>query len=465
MDWTSLGLRERVFDWLERAAEGRYAKERRLDPFATSMRDFDDVSQNLKEVRAGNPPLKSDPTQRIADLRAAGLVTTKGDALSSLGVATLNAWEKYGVDTNAKGDELARLLLMGAEAKRIGDAGFAPYISYWDDLRANFDQFELIHNWDALYALNYMDFERGGFAPGASLRDEKVQVVDVEFDLTDYALENGANAAAVKGARRVEGAISGKVPRGRHRSTFCMGLEILAGGPASADIIVENFGFPKKPRSWTPFNAGQKDKIRTIVADYEVLIAGHSTTGSVAVPIGAGKAPPALELPAEIDFANVLVAAPKPKPKAKAKPAAGRKYKVDHLAKAKADHEVGKLGELFALQFEKWRLRGHPELLKKIRHVSEEDDSLGYDIESYEVDGTPRYIEVKATLGPLEARFFLTANELLAAGSYGGSYLILRVGEIATTPKCCEVRHPFELLLLEPATYSVTFKPDGTDGG
>ena len=119
---------------------------------------------------------------------------------------------------------------------------------------------------------------------------------------------------------------------------------------------------------------------------------------------------------------------------------------------------MGKLGEKFGLAYEKWRLRDHPELLKKVRHVSEEDDTLGYDIESIELDGLPRYVEVKGTLGPLESRFFLSANEMICAEKNGDKYVLLRVGQLADNPKCCEIRHPFEGLELKPANYSVIFK-------
>ena len=104
MDWTGLGLRDRVIAWLEAAAKARYAQDRRLDPFATSMRDFDDASAHLKSIRGGNPPTTNDPGQRIADLKKAGLVASSGEALTDLGSAVLDAWERFGVDSDAKTD-------------------------------------------------------------------------------------------------------------------------------------------------------------------------------------------------------------------------------------------------------------------------------------------------------------------------------------------------------------------------
>jgi hypothetical protein len=459
MDWTASGLKDRIQEWLEATAADRYARERRLDPFATSMRDFDDVSPNLKAVRAGSPPGVNDSTQRTADLRAAGLLSDTGKELSPLGEATLAAWEKYGVDSSAKGDELARLLLLVLEGKRVADVGITTFLDYWGDLRTFFDPMSLISNWDTLYTLNYLDFERVGFRPGDAFRDQKASLADVEFDLLDYAVTEKLGEDAVKGATRIEDAIGGKVPRGRHRATFAIALEIATTGAVNPTIF-SSFGFPQRPRTWAPFNETQKSQILAILADYAILPA----TPAAAVPAPTEPSPPPPQpkpqLPVEIDFSAVLVGTPAG-PKAKVEGGSGgtAPKKVDHQKKAERDSHVGRLGEEFAIRYERWRLREHPELLKKLRHVSETDDTLGYDIESYELDGSPRFVEVKATLGPLESRFFLSANEVAVAQTKGQSYVVLRVGNLEAAPICCEVRHPFQELVLTPASYEVTFAP------
>jgi hypothetical protein len=459
MDWTASGLKDRIQEWLEATAADRYARERRLDPFATSMRDFDDVSPNLKAVRAGSPPGVNDSTQRTADLRAAGLLSNSGKELSPLGEATLAAWEKYGVDSAVKGDELARLLLFVLEGKGVGDAGITAFLEYWGDLRTFFDPMSLISNWDTLYTLNYLDFDRGGFRPGVAFRDQKVPLADVEFDLLDYAVTEKLGDDAVQGATRIENAIGGKVPRGRHRATFAIALEIASTGTVNPTIF-NNYGFPRRPRTWTPFSGTQKSQILGILTDYVIVPA----TPAAVVPALTESSPPAPQpkpqLPIEIDFSAVLVGAPAgPKVKVGGATGSTAPKKVDHQKKAERDSHVGRLGEEFAIRYERWRLREHPELLKKLRHVAESDDTLGYDIESYEMDGSPRFVEVKATLGPLESRFFLSANEVAVAEAKGQSYVVLRVCNLEAAPKCCEVRHPFDGLVLTPASYEVNFAP------
>ncbi len=467
MDWTERGLDAEIDAWLKDAAKTRYVRDKRLDPFATSMRDFDDVSPNLRAIRANGQPAVSDVGQRIVDLKNAGFVVDDGTALTDLGSVVLKAWENYDVATKDKNDELARHVLTVLESRRIGDAQYNEYADYWRELRASFDAIELIDNWDALYALNYLDFERMGFAPGKvyRLQDKPVPLNDIEFDLLDYALQAGLSEDAKKGAERIQAAIGGKVPRGRHRATLAMALEIIESNGLSANVILNRFGQPQRPRKWAKFNQAQKEKILRIINDYSLSI-GIATTAAVAVgATNPGEATEKMPLPDafdDIDFSQVLVPPPKPA-KASSGGANGgvSSKKTDYKKKAEDDAAVGAAGEKFALAYERWRLREHAHLLEKIEHVSLEDDTLGYDIRSFETDGAERFVEVKATLGTLTSRFFITANELDCAEKKGKSYVLLRIGGLASKPTCCEIPYPFaETLNLVPATYQAVFAPE-----
>jgi hypothetical protein len=90
--------------------------------------------------------------------------------------------------------------------------------------------------------------------------------------------------------------------------------------------------------------------------------------------------------------------------------------------------EVGDGGEHFVYQHERKRLHkaGRSDLAAKIDWVSQKAVGKGYDIKSFEVDGSPRNIEVKATIGK-GATFFMSANEWKVATKMRNSYWIYRV--------------------------------------
>ncbi len=72
----------------------------------------------------------------------------------------------------------------------------------------------------------------------------------------------------------------------------------------------------------------------------------------------------------------------------------------------------GVKAELFVREFEARRLtsNGRPDLADLVERVSEYDVNAGFDIRSFEPDGSDRFIEVKSSTGT-DVRFFLTRNE------------------------------------------------------
>jgi hypothetical protein len=444
---------------LEAAGEGRYVSQRRLDPFDTSMRDFDDVSAHLSQIKAGQALDNRDPTQRMRDLRSAGLAdgTVENAHLTPLGEATLKSWIDYGVATDSKIDDLARILLLLISARGINAGLYRDFQAYWAELRASFPAPKLIHSWDILYLLNYLDHDIDGYAPGSAYRDMGTPFDEIEYDLDRFADEIGTSNAAKRGAQKVGRAIADKSPRGRGRATFCIAMELLAETNVTPRLILEAFGYPDRPREWTPLNDGQISKIETILDAHGFRPKpGTGLDGLDEVAALAGRPP--YELPGEIDFAGALQEPPKPAKKAGAPRGKGAK-KIDYNQKQKRNDFVGNLGEKFAHRYELWRLRDHDDLRNKVSHVSTEDDTLGYDIISWETDGTKRLVEVKSTQGPLETRFFISANELACAEANPDTYVILRVGNLKGQPICCELRYPFDELDIEPSVFEVAFKP------
>ncbi len=92
--------------------------------------------------------------------------------------------------------------------------------------------------------------------------------------------------------------------------------------------------------------------------------------------------------------------------------------------------EIGDLGEHLVLMFEKQRLidNGQSYLIDKIEHSSKIiGDGLGYDIKSFNIDGSHRYIEVKTTTQNNTEYFYMSVNELEFAKLHINNYFIYRV--------------------------------------
>lgn len=91
----------------------------------------------------------------------------------------------------------------------------------------------------------------------------------------------------------------------------------------------------------------------------------------------------------------------------------------------------GRLGEEFALQYERNRLRrlGKYALATKVKWVSRESACEGYDILSFEADGRKRLIEVKTTSG--RGRVVeISANEWKVAEKFRSRYFIYNIRDI-----------------------------------
>ena len=470
MEWDEDDL-AKTLSWLEQSNIDRYARERRLDPFATSMRDFDDVSADLRRLRDEVKPNRPDPEQRIVDLRGAALADTVRTALTPLGQYTLAGWERNDVASSAKEDELARHLILLAEAFRADHPLYRSFYEYWSEIRDRYSPFDLIHNWDALYTLNYLDYPRKGYSPGNLFHENSVPIQEIEFDLDELAEDEDERGQATDGAKRIKRAIQGKIPRGRHRATFCSALEIMVGGEASLKIILHRFGVPNKPRIWSVLNDNRKMTIREIAENYHLFQSMDDVNipNHVQPEIFEEEYPETegmdeegeLILPENIDFDNALVRFQSGKghrSSSERQKSAAKTSKIDHMRKAFINKRIGDLGEEFAILFERWRLRERPDLQKQIHHISKENDAAGYDILSFEEDGTCRFVEVKSTMGALNTPFFVSAREIETAEVKKEGYVILRVFDLKVSPKCCEIRFPFDNIIeLSPSSFVATF--------
>jgi hypothetical protein len=136
----------------------------------------------------------------------------------------------------------------------------------------------------------------------------------------------------------------------------------------------------------------------------------------------------------------------------------------DFTSKEVSDKELGLKGELFVLALERERLIAgdREDLANKIVHISQEiGDGAGYDIASYNLDGSHRHIEVKTTRGGLRSGFYLTPNEHEYAKYSPDTFVLLRVFDFDPI-KCIGDYYelegdPEQYVNLKPVNYFASF--------
>ena len=112
------------------------------------------------------------------------------------------------------------------------------------------------------------------------------------------------------------------------------------------------------------------------------------------------------------------------------------------------------------MDYERSRLldAGYPILSGKVAKVKR--DREGFDIHSFEEDGTPMQIEVKATISNAgQANFFLSINELQQSKILNNYYVYMVYEVISGNPKIWVIKNPFHPknpnVVLTPKSYRV----------
>lgn len=111
---------------------------------------------------------------------------------------------------------------------------------------------------------------------------------------------------------------------------------------------------------------------------------------------------------------------------------------VNYLEREAANASLGRAGELFVLEFERARLlaAGRDGLLERVEHVAEtQGDGVGFDVRSFEEDGSDRLIEVKTTAYGKETPFFVSRNEIFVSRRRSGVFALYRVFDFRRNPR------------------------------
>ena len=106
----------------------------------------------------------------------------------------------------------------------------------------------------------------------------------------------------------------------------------------------------------------------------------------------------------------------------------------------------GATGEFEVMKDERKRLMraGQGNLARKIRWTSKENVAAGFDISSFEVDGSPRLIEVKSSSSETR-QFIISRNEWMVAQAKGEQYWIYLVTNVNSNPQIVRLQNPVRL--------------------
>jgi hypothetical protein len=136
-----------------------------------------------------------------------------------------------------------------------------------------------------------------------------------------------------------------------------------------------------------------------------------------------------------------------------------RKY--DFARREAQNRRLGEQGEEFVLKLERERLTkaGRHDLADKVERVSvTKGDGIGYDIQSFEVDGSDRFIEVKTSNFAKSFPFYISANELEFSMDHAESYYLYRVFDFKKLPRLFMLRGSLEKKCqLTPTVFKASF--------
>ncbi len=117
--------------------------------------------------------------------------------------------------------------------------------------------------------------------------------------------------------------------------------------------------------------------------------------------------------------------------------------KIDYTNRSKKFKRIGDRGEQIVMRAERQFLgkKGRKDLVNKIDQISERDDSVGYDILSFDLNGNKKFIEVKSTLRKIgKCNIFLSANELQVLEKKDNYYFYIVYEVGSKRPKIWKVK-------------------------
>lgn len=130
---------------------------------------------------------------------------------------------------------------------------------------------------------------------------------------------------------------------------------------------------------------------------------------------------------------------------------------VNYLEREAQNQSLGDAGEAFVINFERARLiyAGCESLADRIEQVSvTEGPAAGFDIRSFEENGSDRIIEAKTTKYGKNTPFFVTPNELRFSQDNAARYFLYRVFKFRAEPRVFALHgHLQDRCILKPSQF------------
>lgn len=138
-----------------------------------------------------------------------------------------------------------------------------------------------------------------------------------------------------------------------------------------------------------------------------------------------------------------------------------RLIRVNYLELEARNSSLGLAGEEFVVNYERARLlqSGNAELAEKVYHLAAvEGDGAGFDVRSFEEDGTDRLIEVKTTAYGKQTPIYFSSNELAVSRRFHENYHLYRPFRFRDEPRLFVVRGALDKVSrAEPVQYKGRF--------
>jgi hypothetical protein len=130
---------------------------------------------------------------------------------------------------------------------------------------------------------------------------------------------------------------------------------------------------------------------------------------------------------------------------------------VNYLEREARNQSLGEAGEQFVINYERARLihAGKDSLADRIEQVSlTVGPSAGFDIRSFENDGSDRFIEAKTTKYGKNTPFFVTPNELRFSRENSSRYYLYRMFKFRDAPRLFALHGQLEdQCIIEPSEF------------